>query len=331
MPWDETPDLLKVAAKIRKALERRAQDDTVWSAPKYVSTDYYVDKEAEEFLYRDIYFDTPDRLAYKNQISYRFRNRYKDRKSYKEYVKRQDVPALWPYRLEFQAKVNRQELGNGFSTVEEARFEFRDASAPFSIENQPPDRPWSLEEFLAYFQGGNFQGIHTYPARVFLEALEGQYKGETLVVEPNLVLITERYRQHLNIPSEFGSGPNPEQAYIISLDKSDIYDAKKYIEFLNAKREGLKYLDKPEVLGSLLEIEVEFERNVSDVLDRRILSAKTNGDTEKVIQLEAIRDAFLQDQQAIMQVVDEELLREGIEVVPASKSKYVQMVEVAAP
>ena len=329
MPWDETPNLMKVASKIRKALERRAQDDTVWNAPKYVSTDYYVDKEAEEFLYRDVYFDTPDLLAYKNQISYRLRNRYKDRKSYKEHVKRQDWPALWPYRLEFQAKVNRKELGNGFSTVEEARFEFRDASAPFSVENQPPDRPWPLEEFLPYFQGGEFQGIHTYPARVFLEALEGQYDGKKVVVEPNLVLITERYRQHLNIPSEFGSGPNPEQAYIISLDKSDIYEAKNYIEFLNAKREGLKYLDKPEVLGSLLEIEVEFERNVSDVLDRRILAARANGDTDKVGQLEVIRDAFLRDQQSIMQVVDEELMKEGIEVVPASKSKYVQMVEVA--
>ena len=329
MPWQESPKLMKVASKIRKALERRSHDKTVWQAPQYLDSEYYVDSKAEEFLYRDIYFDTPELLAYKNQISYRLRNRFKDRKSYKEHVKRQDWVALWPYRLEFQAKVNRRELGNGFSTVDEARFEFRDVSAPFSVKNQPPDRPWDLDEFIPYFQSGNFQGMDTYPAYKVMQALEGQYEGESLSVIPKLVLITERYRQHLNIPSEFGSGPNPEQAFIISLDKSDIYDAKGYLEFLKSKREGLKYFGKPQFYGSLLEIEIEFERNVSDVLDQRVEEAKTLAKSEEVKRLEEVRDAFLSDQQAIMQVVDEELIQEGIEVIPASKSKYVQMVELS--
>lgn len=323
----EERDLLDVAKEMRNALERRLSDRSVWNASKLVNADYYVDDGAEDFLFRDIYFDTKDKLAYKNQISYRYRNRYKSWGAYKEHIKQPDWPTLWPYRLEFQAKVNRKELGGGFSTVEESRFEFRDASVPFSPENPPPDAPWDEREFLTYFENGTFAGKPTYPAQAVLETLKGQFSGESVAFYPKLVLVTERYRQHLNIPSEYGSGPNPEQSFIISLDKSRVYEAKRYLKFLNDKKEGLKYARKPDSLGSLLEVEVEFERNVSDVLDRKIKEATSDEERSK---LSAVRDAFLADQSVIMQVVDEELKGRGLDVVAADKSKYVQAYELAA-
>jgi len=321
------PDLMDVSKKIRKGLRRRAADRNVWNASRLIGADYYVDDEAEDFLFRDVYFDTKDGLAFKNQISYRYRNRYKSWKAYKEHLKKQDWPTLWPYRLEFQAKVNRQELGKGFSTVEESRFEFRDASMPFSPENKPPDAPWNEPEFLSYFQRGEFQGIITFPAQEVLKALEGQFQGSSLEFLPELVLVTERFRLHLNIPSEYGSGPNPEQSFIISLDKSRVYEAMGYLKFLKDKREGLKYTRKPSSVGSLLEIEVEFERNVSDVLDKLIEASTSETEREK---LKDVRDAFLKDQEMIMQVVDEELRKEDLSVEPANSSKYVQAYKLAS-
>ncbi|MCB0328831.1 MAG: CotH kinase family protein [Bdellovibrionales bacterium] len=319
-------DLMDVAKEIRNGLERRVADRTVWNAPTFTSSDYYVDDTAEDFLFRDIYFDTPQSLAYKNQISYRYRNRYKSWKAYKEHIKKQDWPTLWPYRLEFQAKVGRQELGDGFSTVGEARFEFRDASKPFSPEHQPPDSPWEESEFLSYFESGDFQGLVTYPAQEIVRTLEGQYEGDTLEFLPKFVLVTERFRQHLNIPSDYGSGPNPEQSYIISLDKTRVYEAKRYLAYLKDEREGMKSARKPGSLGVLLEIEVEFERNVSDVLDKKIDAAENAAEKE---HLEAVREAFLKDQSVIMQVVDEELKKVGLDVIPANSSKYVQAYDLA--
>ena len=53
------------------------------------------------------------------------------------------------------------------------------------------------------------------------------------------MLLTERYRQHLNIKSDWGSGPNPEQSYIISLDRSHIYDAGPYLTHLEKPKTWL--------------------------------------------------------------------------------------------
>ncbi|MCI5064213.1 CotH kinase family protein [bacterium] len=318
-------DLMDVAQAIRSALERRGSDRSVWNAPRLVDGDYYVDDDAEDFLFRDVYFDTEEGLAYKNSISYRYRNRYKSWKRYKKHIKDQDWPELWPYRLEFQAKVDRKELGGGFSTVQEARFEFRDASSPFSPTKRPPDAPWRESEFLRYFESGRYQGMTTYPAQEVMRVLSDQFEGETLEFQPELVLVTERFRQHLNIPSQFGSGPNPEQSFIISLDKSRVYEGKRYLQYLQDEYQGIKYTRKPASLGAIVEIEVEFERNVSDVLDKKI--AVTEG--EERAQLQAVRDAFLRDQEAIMLVVKEELDNEGLLVSHANKSKYVQAYELA--
>ncbi|MCB0334003.1 MAG: CotH kinase family protein, partial [Bdellovibrionales bacterium] len=102
-----------LAKRLQKALAKKGDDRQVWNAPQFTQTDYYIDDDTEDFVFRDIYFDTPDDHAYRKQVSYRLRNRYKGWKAYKLHVKQQDWPAEWPYRLEFQAKTGRQELGRG--------------------------------------------------------------------------------------------------------------------------------------------------------------------------------------------------------------------------
>lgn len=140
--------------------------------------------------------------------------------------------------------------------------------------------------------------------------------------------MTERFRQHLNIKSPWGSGPNPEQSYIISLDSSEVYGATSYLKFLKRRSLGDKKAKSPDEIGRLIEIEIEFERNVSDVLDRKIVEAKEKGMQEELANLTAAREAFLLDQQRIMTVVKDYFADKGVDIYPASKSKYVQAFEL---
>ncbi len=324
----EQSDLLDVADYLREAIEASNSRPDVWEAPKYTKNQYYVDDEVEDFLFRDIYFDTAESLNYKKAVSHRFRNRYRSWDDYKLHLKHPDWPEMWPYRLEFQAKAGREELQKGFSTVEEARFEFRDESEPFSPESPAPRAPWPIDEFLPYFQTGEYRGLATFPGQMIVEVhKEDIPESGELKFFPRLVIVTERMRQHLNIKSDYGSGPNPEQSFIISLDKSRIYEGESYLKYLELTAQGVRYLRKPPQQASFLEIELEFERNVSDVLDRRIKAAEENGSLEELSRLTAVRDAFLKDQQTIMDVIDEGIQDQGLDLVPAQKSKYVQAYE----
>lgn len=320
--------LEEVAESVQEALERAVQQEQVWNAPQLVGNSYYSDPQVKDFVFRDVYFDTPDFLNYKHSLSYRLRNRYSSMSAYKYHVKRPFWSEFWPYRAEFQAKVNRKEVGGGFSTVEEARFEFRKESNPFSADRLPPPAPWDLGEFIPYFQQGEYRGLATYPAQEVMKFYREQgVETDEFVFEPSVVLITERFRQHLNIRSEWGSGPNPEQAYIISIDRSDVYDAGDYLQYLEDRKLGVKKKQGPGEIGEIVEIEVEFERNVSDVLDRRIAEAELAGNASDIERLTAVRDAFLADQQTIMQVIGDYFEEDQIEVLPANKSKYVQAFE----
>lgn len=319
----EKHDSLSIAEGVRKALEETSKDRTYWSVSKYVPNDFYADKQAEEFLYSDIYFDTPSRLNHKFEVSYRYRNRYKNQKTYSYHNKDYYRSRFWPYRLEFQAKTNREELGGGFSKTLESRFEFRKESSPFSEHNIPPYAPWDRDIFIPYFQSGVFNGMPTESAKSVMQFYQDKIANkEELYFEPVFVLMTDRYRQHLNIKTPWGSGPNPEQAYIITLDHSKAYKAEEYLRFLDTRKLGNKKYPEPLPDMEIVELEVEFERNVSDVLDKEIEKSE---DSE---QLKKVREAFLADQEKIMKLVSEYFAKSNLVVKPIGKSKYVQVMDV---
>lgn len=321
--------LKEVAEKANKALAKSVSERGRWKAEAYTNSSYYVNKDFSDFMFRDVYFDTPSNLCYRHAVSYRLRNRYRSLSSYELHVKNQDNAKYWPYRLEFQAKTNRKEVGDGFSTVEEARFEFRKESLPFSEDYLPPPPPWSLSEYIPYFQKGKFKEFVTYPAREAMEFFKANgLEHDEISFEPKFVLLTERHRQHLNLQTPWGSGPNPEQSYIISIDQSEVYDANPYLRYLEEREYGAKKLQPPPSRGAIFEIEIEFERNVSDRLDREINEAKLSENTAEVTRLTEIRSAFLEDQKMIMTTIKEAFADEGIAVVPADKSKYVQAVDL---
>ena len=318
-----------ISDNVNEALNKAVEDKNRWHASKLVGEDFYADESVADFMFRDIYFDTADHLNYKAAVSYRLRNRFTSMRAYKYHVKRPTWSRSWPYRLEFQAKTDRKEVGDGYSTVAEARFEVRRQSSPFSEEMLPPPPPWDLDEYIPYFQSGSYKGMATYPAQEVMKFLVPKYTSkQELEFLPELVLLTDRYRQHLNIKTLWGSGPNPEQSYIISLDKTDVYEAEPYLEYLHAKKLGVKGINAPTLAGSLMEIEIEFERNVSNKLDQEIEKAKAEGDQKLLRELESTREAFIADQKEILEVVSEAIAQDGLSLVPAAKSKYVQAYEL---
>lgn len=324
-----TRDPLEIADEIRDALAERANDRSFWSVYKYIDTSYYADERAKDFFFTDIYFDNEERLNHKYGVSYRFRNRYSSYKAYQYHNKRFYLSRFWPYRLEFQAKTKREELGGGFSETLESRFEFRKESAPFSETKTPPAPPWDRDFFIPAFESGYFDGMLTAPAQEIMKFYKNKIGNEkNLIFKPSSVVLTNRYRQHLNIQTPWGSGPNPEQSYIISLDHSLIYRAEDYMRFLTARRLGNKKYPEPAADAQIVEIEVEFERNVSDQLDRAIKEAVAANDTEKAKKLKETRAAFLEDQKNIMNLITDYFAQQNIEVKPIGKSKYVQSMDL---
>lgn len=315
----------EIASKLIAALS--AKNNALWNAENLVNQSYWVDPEVKDFAFSDIYFDTADLLNHKYAISYRLRTRYKSLKDHDKNISKPQDPSHWPYRLEFQAKTGRKEMGNGFSVVEEARFEFRKESAPFSESKLPPPQPWPLNDYIPWFKTGTYKGIVTTPGQSVYEYLNNLTEKTSFTFEPQLVLITQRHRLHLNIKTPWGTGPNPEQAFIISLDKSDIYDATDYLKYIALKESGLK-AKKPARRDYLFEIEVEFERNISDKLDKTIAEANASGDLKEAARLEKIRAAFLADQGHIMTVIKKHFATLHINVTPASASKYVHAIDL---
>ena len=117
---------------------------------------------------RDFYLDTKDNIAYKNAISYRLRYRLDSTGQLHNHETAPYNILNFPYRCEMQAKVDRKELESGFSTVKEARLEFRIESPPFSIESPPPPPPWGHKEYLQYMQTGYFKDMASTPGKEVL-------------------------------------------------------------------------------------------------------------------------------------------------------------------
>lgn len=327
----ENTDIKKIAEEIRTALEENLKTEE-WNIEKkllekspldkrdlgdFKKTTYSIDSLTKEYLYRDIYSDTPEFSLLKNNLQYRLRHRFKGAESYERYLENIQSLKYGPYRMEFQAKTDRKNLGEGFSEVSESRFEFREESSPFSPNNPPPEKPWDLRKYLHAFHTGIYQKYYTWPAKSIANTLG---KNKLPKLEEKVLILTQRERMHLNIKTPWGSGPNPEQAFIISIDHVKVF-SKEYVSYLLGKN------SKPKKSGEFYEIEVEFERNTSEKLDQEITNVETISKHSEQKYLKSIRNSFLQDQKKIMETVQNYFASQNIKVIPGEKNKYERAME----
>ena len=81
---------------------------------------------------------------------------------------------------------------------------------------------------------------------------------------PQVEVTTRRARLHFNMKNPWGSGPNPDQVFIVSLDQ------------VEANRKGEGFLPV-----SFVEIEVEIDRNILTQLERMAKLA-TDADEDRI-------------------------------------------------
>ena len=252
-----------------------------WSAPALSGSPYDVDRESTQIVMRDFYIDSEDRVLLDNAIALRLRYRFDNAAGLAGHEAAPTVRRHFPFRAEVQAKVDREEMGDGFSTANEARLEFRVEAPPFSEGRLPPASPWPLDEVLPVALTGLFDDSPTTPGALLARALDEIGLEGDVALEVALVAVSSRTRLHINMKTEYGSGPNPEQAFILSLDRTDVYDGPGYEEYLEAARLG--NIPRLRPVGTFYEMEIEFERNVSTRLDEVIAdgsgtpSSRTSG------------------------------------------------------
>lgn len=309
------PELVKLTGEV---LQQAALDPSRWKAPAFgLEPAYRVATAVEANIYRDIYMDTPDNRCYTNDISYRLRHRFKDKATHESHIRNPENPRFWPYRLEFQAKTGREVLAPGLSAINEARLEFRKQSKPFDGDSRrPPPPPWTFDEYLPWMASGTFRGAVGTPGKHVAQTLAALYPGEkSWRFEPRVAVVSERGRAHFQLKTPWGSGPNPDQAFIITIDKATIYPASSFIDFVHSSPNQKKKATL-EPSGTLLEFEIEFERNVS---------VGVIGDKER---LEAAHQAFLKDQEQILLSLKDGLAKYGYSLNPMSRSKYLQAIDI---
>jgi hypothetical protein len=293
-----------------------------WSAPGLSSNPYEVDREPTQIVMRDFYLDSGDTVLLDNAIALRLRYRFDNANRLEGHEAAPTVRRNFPFRAEVQAKVDREDLGDGFSTANEARLEFRVEAPPFSEGRLPPASPWPLDEVLPIALTGLFDNSPTTPGALLARALDDIGLSGEVALEVALVAVSSRTRLHMNMKTEYGSGPNPEQAFILSLDRTDVYDGSAYVDYLEAARLG--NIPRLRPAGTFYEMEIEFERNVSTRLDEVI----TGDGSAVAIQL---REAFLEDQQRIRQIVGYVFTAMDIRTSAGHRSKYERASDLLVP
>jgi hypothetical protein len=235
--------------------------------PKLVEEKYYLDPQFQSFVFKDYYFDSPDNVLGEKNISYRLRYRWVNLDRYHRYSLFPWLKSYYPDRCEIQLKENYKFFQDGLSEVEETRFEFRNESPPFNKKRDAPLPPWPKAKYLEVAKKGKFKNYRIHPYHR-LQRLVGDKDLDT-----RFEVTTIRYRTHLNIKHPWGSGPNPEQAFIITIDKVYFKNSD------DSKR------------GEFLELEIELERNTSTHI--QLLTEGIEQSPKEVVELSRKADRAL--------------------------------------
>jgi hypothetical protein len=247
-----------------KRLVRTALENILATGSTHFSSltgrNYYLDGGYQAFAFKDHYFDTPELQVLQANSSYRLRYRWNRKEAYVRHRIFPFLQAFNPTRCEIQFKAGYvNEASTNIVAVKETRFEFRNESEPFVREKNAPPAPWKEEKFLPLMVSGIYENYRTRPMASLLATVKGA-QDKKLDLKKQFELITFRERMHLNMKHPWGSGPNPEQVFIITLDHSMLENTLRPI--------------KKEYQGKqLLEIEIEIERNANTEIDRIIENA----------------------------------------------------------
>lgn len=203
-----------------------------------------IDSTPQSFAFLDYYYDTNDQDILKASSAYRLRYRWSN---FMDYVRSRLFPVsslFRPTRVEIQSKIGYKETEDGKLETTETRFEFRKEASPFIDGARLPPIDWAHENYENVLTSGTYLGYKIYPKVVLEDELK--VSGD---LANTVTLLTKRNRMHINCKSPFGTGPNPDQLFIITADR--IYCEK-----------GCSDSYKPSI-----EIEIERERNTSTMLD----------------------------------------------------------------
>jgi hypothetical protein len=251
------------------------------SFPSLTKSKYYLDRNFQAFAFKDHYFDTPTNSVLNSTSSYRLRYRWSHKESFLRHWLFPFVRAFDPTRCEIQFKKGYTKNNLGIVSVNETRFEFRNEAEPFVDQQDAPKAPWPLEEYRKYAATGTYSNYRILPMADLVETLsESEPDLKRFELEEQFELITFRDRMHINMSNPWGSGPNPEQVFIITMDHSMIESS---ISPLTNKYKG----------KMLLEIEVEIERNTSTEVDRIIANSTAANPNIKNIVAQAKTTSLL--------------------------------------
>lgn len=341
-----------ILAVIREKLEQAVEVKKLWKAPLLTGTDYTVGTVGMgTFCFVDIYLDTDDFLNQKLNCVYRIRYRWHSKNAFMKYLLGNREPINMPHRCEYQFKSYGQAVANkdvrsDISWSVESRFEYRNESMPFKLDNSAPLPPWPFDEFIGYALDGKYKNFNPYPCHEYAKFLAENIKDDReVILKPVVVHVATRRRIHLNLDNEFGkiSGSkgfgatsNYNQSILNTIDTVDIYSADilKLYRFSEAitsnsggKKEPMSKRLKRRVkndlnyywCGSFSEVEFEFERNVLSAINTEL---DTTEDKEKSEFLEKAKVAFVSDVETLAEKVREALASIGINTIYTRTNKY---------
>ena len=204
------------------------------------------DRRPTSFAFVDDYLDTSDGFFWHNNASYRLRRRWNP---YHHYVRHELFPlsSLFPpIRVEIQAKTGYKPAGWHQLSVTETRLEFRKESSPFNEGFPLPSLRDPVEKFLSMARSGEYEKTTIYPYFMLQQSLD--WDPKTKPVDVVVSLLSKRHRYHLRCKHPLGTGPNPDEIFIITVDQ-------------------ITCLKGCCLRKEMMEVEIERERNTSTTLE----------------------------------------------------------------
>ncbi len=233
LPRNIKYNLLK--KKLQTNLSKNLISPHAYFFPKLIGKkEYRLRPENNTKIFYDYYLDSDNNALLNNNLSYRIRKRWN--LNILNYLFR---PFTRPTRCEIQTKTNFTTLDYLTTQCSETRFESIKHSISCDTDN-----------LLKIAKTGKWNNKLISPSIVLKKQLE-LINLNSLTLDKTLVLKSKRDRFHINIVNPWGSGDNPDQVFIISIDRSKyknkIYSNKKNIHCKNE---------------DTVEIEIQIDRNV---------------------------------------------------------------------